>query len=75
MKRVEVQMNGALRGRVSDYASERDYSMPQAYGNLIRMSVKLIQESDNYQDMVDYAEENDIPIHQAYDELVEDVDS
>lgn len=44
MKRVQINMDGILRGRVEKHANEQDMSMPQAYADLLRHGLDAIEE-------------------------------
>lgn len=62
MKRVEVNMDGVLRGRVEKYANEQDLSMPQAYARLLEIGLDSLDsiQPDTDGEMVDEADETEV---------------
>jgi hypothetical protein len=53
MKRVEVNMDGVLRGRVEKYANEQDLSMPQAYAKLLEEGLDYLDRQEQEQHEAD----------------------
>lgn len=65
-------MDGALRGKVQVFAEENGISMPEAYGELLRLATTLGPEGAVGEDVDKFASDNDIEFEEAYKTIIDE---